>query len=139
MRIVLVSRSEPLEQMMSYVVERGNDIEVVGEADDIVEAGQIVAQEHPEWLFLLADSHSDMEAQLKEVRAGYTALNIAAFEEGGQQVRIMYGDQPGDGKGSRDQNWQTMPVSEFVASLTKEAVAEPEETPRLTDKEEHQA
>lgn len=138
MRVVLVSRSEPLEQMTAYIVERGVDVEIVGEAEDIPESGQIVAQEHPEWLFLLADSASDMVGQLQEVRAGHTGLNIAAFHEGGKTVQIIYGAKPGQDKTLHAEEWEQMSTSDFVAELTAAPAIEGE-TPRLTDKDEHRA
>lgn len=138
MQIVIVSRSEPLEQMISYIVERGVEIEVVGEADNIPEAGQIISQTQPEWLFLLSESHSDMIDQLQEMRAGHTGLHIAAFHEGGEHVRILRGAKPGEDKALVSDDWDQISTSQFVAMLTEEPASQ-EQSPRLTDKDEHRA
>jgi hypothetical protein len=52
-------------------------------------------------------------------------------------VHILYGSTPGDGANPH-REWKNMPTSDFVANLTEEP-AIPEETPRLTKKEEHRA
>lgn len=139
MRIVLVNRSQPLEQMLAYVVEQGAEIAVVGEADDIAESSQIVAQDHPQWLFLLVDSQQDMIKQLQDVRAAHSSLNVAAFEEDGKRVWILHGTEPGEDLNDRPHEWEEMPMRDFVALLTKQPSTTGDVAAPLTDKRTHRA
>lgn len=116
MRVIVVNQSEPLRQVLQYVFERGIEVEIVAETDEIKTLPQQVAQFKPDWLFLLQDEYTGVTGVINRLLDIHPDLGVILLSADGKHVRF----QREQACGMEVDRWPQHTLSDFVYWLTAE-------------------
>lgn len=146
MQVVVLNQSDPLRQVLQFITERGNSVEIAAETDAETDLPKLIARTRPEYLFLLQNDYDSVKPQISQLLSSHAEMDIAVVNEEEQQVLLYQSDYADQQAAEQNPDqpieewqgkaWIRYTLSDFIYLLTESS---PRQDPPggITDVEHH--